>query len=87
MPRERLQPSRGQPSPRLTGTIKRLEDTARRISESNVRSGAFSGYNHGGDSRSFSSRGSQSFGGGGGSRGGGFGGGGGSHGGGGPRGR
>jgi uncharacterized membrane protein YgcG len=52
-------------------------------SESNVRSGAFSGYNHGGDSRSFSSRGSQSFGGGGGSRGGGFGGGGGSHGGGG----
>ena len=52
-------------------------------SQSNVRSGAFSGYNHGGDSRSFSSRGSQSFGGGGGSRGGGFGGGGGSHGGGG----
>ena len=52
-------------------------------SESNVRSGAFSGYNHGGDSRSFSSRGSQSFGGGGGSRGGGFGGGGGSRGGGG----
>ena len=51
--------------------------------KSNVRSGAFSGYNHGGDSRSFSSRGSQSFGGGGGSRGGGFGGGGGSHGGGG----
>jgi len=52
-------------------------------SQSNVRSGAFSGYNHGGDSRGFSSRGSQSFGGGGGSRGGGFGGGGGSHGGGG----
>ena len=41
--------------------------------QSNVHSGAFSGYNHGGESRSFSSRGSQSFGGG--SRGGGFGGG------------
>jgi uncharacterized membrane protein YgcG len=51
--------------------------------ESNVRSGAFSGYNQGGESRGYSSRGSQSFGGGGGSRGGGFGGGGGSHGGGG----
>ena len=52
--------------------------------ESNVRSGAFSGYNQGGESRSNSSRGSQSFGGGGGSRGGGGfgGGGGGSHGGG-----
>jgi uncharacterized membrane protein YgcG len=48
--------------------------------ESNTRSGAFSGYDHGGESRSNSSRGSQSFGGG--SRGGGFGGGG-SHGGGG----
>jgi Protein of unknown function (DUF3300) len=45
--------------------------------QSNVRSGAFSGYNHGGETRSYSSRGSQSFGGGGGSRGGGFGGGGG----------
>src|SRR5271156_37774 len=56
--------------------------------QSNVRSGAFSGYNQGGDSRGFSSRGSQSFGGGGGSRGGGFGGGGGgSHGGGGGHGR
>jgi uncharacterized membrane protein YgcG len=53
--------------------------------ESNVHSGAFSGYNHGGESRSFSSRGSQSFGGGG-SHGGGFGGGG-SHGGGGGHGR
>jgi uncharacterized membrane protein YgcG len=50
--------------------------------ESNVHSGAFSGYNNGGESRANSSRGSQSFGGGGGSRGGGFGGGGGSHGGG-----
>jgi uncharacterized membrane protein YgcG len=49
--------------------------------QSNVHSGAFSGYNHGGESRSFSSRGSQSFGGG--SRGGG----GGSHGGGGGHGR
>jgi uncharacterized membrane protein YgcG len=49
--------------------------------ETNTRSGAFSGYDHGGESRSNSSRGSQSFGGG--SRGGGFGGGGGSHGGGG----
>jgi uncharacterized membrane protein YgcG len=47
--------------------------------QSNVHSGAFSGYNHGGESRTNSSRGSQSFGGG--SRGGG--GGGGSHGGGG----
>jgi uncharacterized membrane protein YgcG len=46
--------------------------------QSNVHSGAFSGYNHGGESRASSSRGSQSFGGG--SRGGG---GGGSHGGGG----
>jgi hypothetical protein len=51
-------------------------------SQTNTRSGAFSGYNHGGESRSFSSRGSQSFGGGGsrggggGSRGGGGGGGG-----------
>jgi uncharacterized membrane protein YgcG len=49
--------------------------------ESNVHSGAFSGYDHGGESRSNSARGSQSFGGGG-SHGGGFGGGG-SHGGGG----
>ena len=48
--------------------------------QSNVRSGAFSGYNHGGEARTNSSRGSQSFGGGGG----GFhGGGGGGHGGGG----
>jgi uncharacterized membrane protein YgcG len=39
--------------------------------ESGVRSGAFSGYDHGGDVRSFSSRGSASFGGGGGPRGGG----------------
>jgi uncharacterized protein DUF3300 len=39
--------------------------------ESGVRSGAFSGYDHGGDVRSFSSRGIASFGGGGGSRGGG----------------
>src|SRR3984957_7514800 len=39
--------------------------------ESGLRSGAFSGYDHGGDVRSFSSRGSASFGGGGGSRGGG----------------
>ena len=46
--------------------------------QSNVRSGAFSGYGNGGDTRGFSSRGSQSFGGGGGYRGGGgFGGGGG----------
>ncbi|HEY0702819.1 MAG TPA: DUF3300 domain-containing protein [Candidatus Acidoferrales bacterium] len=51
--------------------------------QTNTRSSAFSGYNQGGESRSYSSRGSQSFGGGGGSRGGGFGGGGGgSHGGG-----
>jgi Protein of unknown function (DUF3300) len=46
--------------------------------QSGVRSGAFSGYNHGGETRSFSSRGSASFGGG-------FHGGGGSHGGGGGR--
>jgi hypothetical protein len=39
--------------------------------ESGVRSDAFSGYDHGGDARSFSSRGSASFGGGGGARGGG----------------
>ena len=43
--------------------------------DSNTRSSAFSGYNHGGESRSYSSRGAQSFGGGGGgSRGGGGGG-------------
>jgi hypothetical protein len=46
--------------------------------ESGVRSGAFSGYNRGGETRSFSSRGSASFGGGG-SHGGGGGGGGGRH--------
>jgi hypothetical protein len=39
--------------------------------ESAIRSGAFSGYDHGGEARSFSSRGSASFGGGGGPRGGG----------------
>jgi uncharacterized membrane protein YgcG len=39
--------------------------------QSGVRSGAFSNYNHGGQERSFSSRGSASFGGGGGARGGG----------------
>ncbi len=49
--------------------------------QSGTRSGAFSGYDHGGQARSFSSRGSSSFGGGGGRGGGG--GGGGSHGGGG----
>jgi hypothetical protein len=48
--------------------------------ESNVRSGAFSGYDHGGESRGYSARGSASMGGGGGFHGGG--GGGGSHGGG-----
>ena len=42
--------------------------------QSGVRSGAFSGYDHGGQARSFSSRGSASFGGGGGFRGGGGGG-------------
>jgi hypothetical protein len=49
--------------------------------QSGVRSGAFSGYDHGGQTRSFSSRGSTSFGGGGSRGGGGFrgGGGGGSH--------
>ena len=51
--------------------------------QSGVRSGAFSGYQHGGQTRSFSSRGSASMGGG--ARGGGFGGGGGGHGGGGHR--
>jgi len=40
--------------------------------QSGVRSGAFSGYNHGGQTRSFSSRGSASFGGGGSHGGGGF---------------
>jgi hypothetical protein len=45
--------------------------------QSGVRSGAFSGYDHGGQTRSFSSRGSTSFGGGGGRSGGGRGGGGG----------
>jgi hypothetical protein len=42
--------------------------------ESGVRSGAFSGYGRGGETRSFSSRGSSSFGGGGGFHGGGGGG-------------
>jgi hypothetical protein len=51
--------------------------------QSGVRSGAFSGYDHGGETRSYSSRGSASFGGG--SRGGGFHGGGGHAGGGGRR--
>src|SRR5271157_3304734 len=50
--------------------------------QSGVHSGAFSGYDHGGEARSYSSRGSASFGGGA-PRGGGFGGGGGFHGGGG----
>jgi uncharacterized protein DUF3300 len=54
--------------------------------ESGVRSGAFSGYDHGGEARSYSSRGSASFGGGGfHGGGGGFHGGGGGHGGGGRR--
>lgn len=44
--------------------------------QSGTRSGAFSGYNHGGEERGFSSRGQASFGGGGGARGGGGGGGG-----------
>jgi Protein of unknown function (DUF3300) len=43
--------------------------------QSGTRSGAFSGYNHGGEERGFSSRGQASFGGGGGARGGGGGGG------------
>jgi hypothetical protein len=47
--------------------------------QSNVRSGAFNGYNHGGDARSYSSRGQSSFGGGGGGFHGGGGGGGGGH--------
>ena len=47
--------------------------------QSGTRSGAFSGYNHGGEERGFSSRGQASFGGGGGARGGGGGGGGGRH--------
>jgi len=47
--------------------------------QSGVRSGAFSGYDRGGQTRSFSSRGSASFGGGGGARGFGGGGGGGRH--------
>ncbi len=48
--------------------------------QSGTRSGAFSGYNHGGQARSFSARGSGSFGGGGSHGGGGHGGGGGGHG-------
>ncbi len=51
--------------------------------QSNVRSGAFSGYDHGGESRSYSARGASSFHGGGGGGGGFHGGGGGGHGGGG----
>jgi uncharacterized membrane protein YgcG len=47
--------------------------------DSGTRSSAFSGYNHGGETRSYSSRGSQSFGGGGGGFHGGGGGGGGHH--------
>jgi hypothetical protein len=47
--------------------------------QSGTRSGAFSGYSHGGEARSFSSRGSASFGGGGGFHGGGGGHGGGGH--------
>jgi uncharacterized membrane protein YgcG len=55
--------------------------------QSGTHSGAFSGYDHGGEARSYSARGSSSFGGGGGGSHGGGGGGGGSHGGGGGHGR
>ena len=47
-----------------TETGRRLEDTLRPRGQSGTRSGAFSGYDHGGQTRSYSSRGSASFGGG-----------------------
>jgi len=62
----------------LNGDSRAARGYAEPRGESGVKSGAFSGYEHGGDARGFSSRGSSSFGGGGfgGHGGGGFGGGG-----------
>jgi uncharacterized protein DUF3300 len=64
----RADPSTARPFGGNTGAARGYADAG---GESGVRSGAFSGYDHGGDARSFSSRGSASFGGGGGARGGG----------------
>jgi hypothetical protein len=69
----------------FNGNSQAARGYADRSGQSGVRSNAFSGYDHGGEARSFSSRGSSSFGGGGGFHGGG--GGGGFHGGGGGGGR
>jgi len=69
----------GSPRP-FEGNTRAARGFAQPHGESNMRSGAFSGYDHGGESRSYSARGSASFGGSHG--GGGFHGGGGSHGGG-----
>ena len=55
----------------FNGNTQAARGYAEPYGQSGVRSGAFSGYDHGGQTRSFSSRGSSSFGGGGGSRGGG----------------
>jgi Protein of unknown function (DUF3300) len=66
----------------FTGNIQAARGYGEPRGQMGVRSGAFSGYNHGGQARSFSSRGSASFGGGGAARGGGVahsGGGGGRH--------
>ena len=69
-PRSR-EPSRGGPSaPRPFDGTEAARGYAGARDESAIRSSAFSGYDHGGDVRSFSSRGSASFGGGGGPRGG-----------------
>jgi len=48
----------------LKETIMLLEDTLNPRGQSGTRSGAFSGYGHGGETRGYSSRGSASFGGG-----------------------
>jgi hypothetical protein len=69
--------NRPAPSRAFNGDDRAARGYAEPRGQSGVRSGAFSDYGHGGDTRSFSSRGSDSFGGGGFGRGGGFGGGGG----------
>jgi Protein of unknown function (DUF3300) len=63
----------GAPNRAFNGNSRAARGYADSRGQSGVRSGAFSGYNHGGETRSYSSRGSSSFGGGG-SRGGGGGG-------------
>src|ERR1700733_4691873 len=64
--------ARGYAEPRGESSVRSGGESSVHLGgESGVRSGAFSGYDHGGEVRSFSSRGAASFGGGGGPRGGG----------------